>query len=53
MIGNAVPVRMARILASKIISDLKSPSLDSFEKTQSHINGAVVKNKIAEIVNNL
>lgn len=53
MIGNAVPVRMARILASKIISDLKSSSLDSFEKTQSHINGAVVKNKIAEIVNNL
>jgi DNA (cytosine-5)-methyltransferase 1 len=53
MIGNAVPARMARVLASKIISDLKSLQINTFEQDSNHINGKTVKNRIAEIVNNL
>ena len=53
MIGNAVPARRARVLASKIISDLKSLQINTFEQDPNHINGKTVKNRIAEIVNNL
>lgn len=38
MIGNAVPVEMGRILAKKIITDLKSIGIDSYVKPKKNKN---------------
>lgn len=53
MIGNAVPVRMGKALAAKIISDLESISIAKKSDLCSHIDGNFVKEKMLQIVNNL
>lgn len=54
MIGNAVPVRMAKILAEKIYKDLDSlviNDVQSIETDTNTFNGQVVREKLLEIVN--
>lgn len=55
MIGNAVPVRMARVLAQKISEDLSGINLGQQLldlNAISDINGHVVRAKMNEIINN-
>ena len=55
MIGNAVPVRLAKAIAEKISMDLKSLNLKSTNgyaiETKTVLNGSKVKEKMLEIVN--
>ncbi|MDY0143745.1 MAG: DNA cytosine methyltransferase [Bacteroidales bacterium] len=57
MIGNAVPVRLARAIAEKIKMDLESLNQPSIKpngyanETKTKINGSKVKEKMLEIVN--
>lgn len=54
MIGNAVPVKMANILANKIYSDLSqisSSKLNNEQATGNDINGNIVIEKLNELVN--
>lgn len=55
MIGNAVPVRLAKAIAEKIKMDLeniKSSKTNSFAKEiKTNLNGSRVKEKMLEIVN--
>lgn len=53
MIGNAVPVRMAQILAKKIKADIALIEAPSPKKGKSKIDGNAVKNKMLEIVSGL
>jgi DNA (cytosine-5)-methyltransferase 1 len=53
MIGNAVPVRMAQILAKKIKADIALIEAPSPKKEKSKIDGNAVKNKMLEIVSGL
>lgn len=56
MIGNAVPVRMAKILAQKILEDMNSLNLiEPLEEKSSvsKINGNFVKVKMNEIINSI
>lgn len=53
MIGNAVPVKMAEVLASKILSDMQKVANKEPKKRQrslSQINGNIIQEKIAELV---
>ena len=53
MIGNAVPVRMAKILGLKINEDLKClmSSQDDIHSKISPINGSAVRERMNEIIN--
>lgn len=56
MIGNAVPVRMGKVLAEKIIADLRT--LKAVDKTENkivgtQINGSVVRQKMNEIISTI
>lgn len=56
MIGNAVPVRMGKVLAEKIIADLRT--LKAVDKTanktvETQINGSVVRQKMNEIISTI
>lgn len=56
MIGNAVPVRMGKVLAEKIISDLRT--LNTLDKTENktvdnQMNGSVVLQKMNEIISTI
>ena len=56
MIGNAVPVRMGKVLAEKIIGDLRTlKAVDkAVNKTiESQINGSVVRQKMNEIISTI
>lgn len=53
MIGNAVPVRMGKTLASKILSDLDSVTTHKTTDTITQVNGNFVREKMLEIMNNL
>ena len=53
MIGNAVPVRMGKILAEKIYSDLNTIKTPTNRKFYEEVNGTVVKEKLSEIVNRM
>ena len=53
MIGNAVPVKMAKILADKIYADLLQieNNVGNKERVNNQINGDVVIDKLHELVN--
>jgi DNA (cytosine-5)-methyltransferase 1 len=54
MIGNAVPVRMGRVLAQKIyddLSNLKIAKKKTITKQEPFLNGVVVRERMLEIVN--
>ena len=54
MIGNAVPVRMGRVLAQKIyddLSNLKVAKKRTITKQEPFLNGVVVRERMLEIVN--
>lgn len=54
MIGNAVPVRMGKVLAQKIYEDLdnfKVAKNTRIEKNNAFLNGHVVRERMLEIVN--
>ncbi|MDI9363924.1 MAG: DNA cytosine methyltransferase [Flavobacterium sp.] len=54
MIGNAVPVRMGKVLAEKIYNDLSNLKINkkqSILKSSEFFNGHVVRKKMLEIVN--
>ena len=54
MIGNAVPVRMGRVLAQKIyddLSNLKIAKKKIIAKQEPFLNGVVVRERMLEIVN--
>lgn len=54
MIGNAVPVRMGRVLALKIyddLSNLKVTNKKTIAKQEPFLNGVVVRERMLEIVN--
>ena len=56
MIGNAVPVRMAKILAQKIYKDLDSLSVSDIKAVDKNLkvfNGQVVRERLLEIVNGI
>jgi DNA (cytosine-5)-methyltransferase 1 len=56
MIGNAVPVRMGKILAQKIYSDLNNLTVLKNETSKNipvEINGNIVREKMNEIINNI
>jgi DNA (cytosine-5)-methyltransferase 1 len=53
MIGNAVPVRLAQILAKKINQDLTLITTGINQKKAPKIDGKTVKAKMLEIVNTL
>jgi DNA (cytosine-5)-methyltransferase 1 len=56
MIGNAVPVRMAKVLGEKIIQDLKSFNTNNLSKINSShatMNGNIVRERMFELVNNI
>jgi len=56
MIGNAVPVRMAKVLAGKIYDDLGSFKIvkkPSQKNASTEYNGNIVKEKLNEIVNRI
>lgn len=53
MIGNAVPVRMGKILAEKIYSDLNAIKISTNRTFSEEVNGTVVKEKLSEIVNRM
>jgi DNA (cytosine-5)-methyltransferase 1 len=53
MIGNAVPVRMARILAKKIKADLDILDSKMLKSSKFEIDGNAVKEKMLEIVSSL
>lgn len=56
MIGNAVPVRMAKVLAEKIYSDLDKLLSDEVEPNETSLNsfnGQEVREKLLEIVNGI
>lgn len=56
MIGNAVPVKMATVLAQKILSDLsdfKALELDNEKTYVSKVTGNIVREKMYEIINNV
>jgi len=52
MIGNAVPVRLAKHLALKIEEDLKSVKSVNGRSSKEILNGKTVKEKMLEIVGN-
>jgi DNA (cytosine-5)-methyltransferase 1 len=55
MIGNAVPVRMARALALKILEDLNKLNISNLSadiNSISKINGHIVREKMNEIISN-
>ena len=52
MIGNAVPVRMGKILATKILADLTNIDVANHKVLSGQLNGELVKEKMYEIVNN-
>ena len=49
MIGNAVPVRMGKILAEKIYSDLNAIKISTNRTFSEEVNGTIVKEKLSEI----
>ncbi|MBN8832740.1 MAG: DNA cytosine methyltransferase [Sphingobacteriales bacterium] len=54
MIGNAVPVRMGKVLAQKIyadLSNLKTIKKKSLSKQEPFLNGIIVRERMLEIVN--
>ncbi len=54
MIGNAVPVRMAKILAQKIFDDINSINMsenNTVVKKTKFLNGNIVRERMMEIVN--
>lgn len=54
MIGNAVPVRMGKVLAQKIYDDLSNLKVDKKQtkvKSNNFLNGHVVRERMLEIVN--
>ena len=56
MIGNAVPVRMGKVLAEKIASDLrtlKAVDKTANKTTEAQINGSVVRQKMNEIISTI
>ncbi len=56
MIGNAVPVRMAKVLGQKIFEDLASLRTEKKEEIKnnsSEINGNLVRQKMNEIINSI
>ena len=56
MIGNAVPVRMAKILAEKIYGDLDKMLSDEVEPIETNLhsfNGQEVREKLLKIVNGI
>lgn len=53
MIGNAVPVRMAQVLAKKIKDDLLITSTKTSRNNKNKIDGNAVKKKMLEIVGSL
>jgi DNA (cytosine-5)-methyltransferase 1 len=56
MIGNAVPVRMAKVLGQKIFVDLSSLQVvkkDTRKKITTEINGNLVREKMNEIINSI
>ncbi|SDW55267.1 DNA cytosine methyltransferase [Flavobacterium degerlachei] len=56
MIGNAVPVRMAKVLGQKIFKDLSSLKSNKKEVVQDFnqaVNGSIVREKMNEIINSI
>ena len=56
MIGNAVPVKMAEVIANKILEDLQGFKVlkdDSIKSLTTAINGNLVREKMSQIVNNI
>jgi DNA (cytosine-5)-methyltransferase 1 len=53
MIGNAVPVEMAKILGEKISKDLTNLKVDRQEKSSTEIMGIHVREKMNEIIINI
>lgn len=56
MIGNAVPVRMAKVLGQKIFNDLsslKTKSIVANKNFVTEINGNLVREKMNEIINSI
>ena len=56
MIGNAVPVRMAKVLGQKIFADLISLRVtknESIKNFPTKINGNLVREKMNEIINSI
>jgi DNA (cytosine-5)-methyltransferase 1 len=56
MIGNAVPVRMAKVLGQKIFKDLSSLKSNKKEVVQNFnqaVNGNIVREKMNEIINSI
>lgn len=56
MIGNAVPVRMAKVLGQKIFQDLTSLRSEKKEEMKNNsleINGNLVRQKMNEIINSI
>ena len=56
MIGNAVPVRMANVIAKKILQDLslvKENKKAVFQKEITKVNGKIVRERMIEIINNI
>lgn len=56
MIGNAVPVEMAKVLGEKIFKDLskiKSTKKEVYQKTSLVNNGAIVREKMNEMLNSI
>ncbi len=54
MIGNAVPVKLAEVLASKILKDLqKIKKVNTTKVFEGDVNGMVVKEKMNELLSSL
>lgn len=56
MIGNAVPVKMAKVLGQKIFKDLqkvKKAKLNSYKDSETDFDGMLVKEKMNEFVNSI
>ena len=52
MIGNAVPVRLARSLALEIHKNLGNLTIDNFDSSKKAFKGKTVKERMLEIVEN-
>jgi len=56
MIGNAVPVEMAKVLGEKIVEDLSNTKTTKKEVIQKEAvvnNGNIVREKMNEIINSI
>ncbi len=53
MIGNAVPIEMARVIAQQIYTDLSKTKEEKKSTSSSKINGLFVREKMQEVIRNI